>query len=87
MWDFVWYGNSRRERQTKKKRENKYNEYGKTGRLLLRLCIPLFMTGKVVIMDSDFCVLLSVIALNKMGVFSDALIKKIRYWQRYVKGE
>ena len=45
------------------------------------------MNGKVVIMDSFFCVLLSVIVLNKMGVFSSALIKKIRYWPRYVKGE
>ena len=34
-----------------------------------------------------FGVLLSVIALKKMGVFSAALIKKRRYWPRYVKGE
>ena len=45
------------------------------------------MTGKVVIMDSGFCVLLAVISLNKMGVLSDALIKKTIYWPRYAKAE
>ena len=38
-------------------------------------------------MNSGFCVLLSVTELKKMGVFSAALIKKRRYWPRYVKGE
>ena len=65
----------------------KYHEYGKTGRLILILFIPLFITGKFLILNSGFCVLLSVIALKKMGVFSDALIKKRRYWPRYLKGE
>ena len=45
------------------------------------------MNVKVVIIDSFFCVLLSVIVLNKMGVLSAALIKKRRYWPQYVKGE
>ena len=38
-------------------------------------------------MDSGFCVILAVIALKKMGVFSSVMIKKRRYWPRYVKGE
>ena len=59
--------------------KDKYHEYGKTGSLVFRLFIPLFITGKVVILDSGFCVLLAVIALKKMGVFSAALIKKRRY--------
>ena len=45
------------------------------------------MTGKVVILDSFLLLLLALIVLKKMGVFSTALIKKIRYWPRYVKGE
>ena len=45
------------------------------------------MTGKFLILDSCFCVIIYVIALNKMGVFSAALIKKRRYWPRYVKGK
>ena len=59
----------------KERGKDKYHEYGKTGALLLILCIPLFMIGKVVILDSGFCVLLAVIALKKMGVFPAALIK------------
>ena len=65
--------------------KDKYHEYGKTGSLLLRLCIPLFMTEKVLILDSVFCVLFYVIALKKMGVFSASLVKKRRYCPRYVK--
>ena len=38
----------------KERGKDKYHGYGKTGRLLLRLCIPLFMTGKVEILDSVF---------------------------------
>ena len=60
----------------KERVKDKYHEYGKTGSLLLRLCIPLFMTEKVLILDSVFCVLLTVIELKKMGVFSTAFIKK-----------
>ena len=80
MWNF--FGMKIVEGKYKKKEigKDKYHEYGNTGRLLLRLCIPLFMNGKVVILDSGFCVLLVVIALKKMGVLSSALIKKRRYW-------
>ena len=38
----------------KERGKDKYHEYGNTGGLLLRLCIPLFITGKVVILDSGF---------------------------------
>ena len=31
----------------KERGKDKYHEYGKTGSLLLRLCIPLFMTGRL----------------------------------------
>ena len=76
-----------RKDKPKERGRDKYHEYGKTGSLLLRLCILLFMTGNVVIPDSGFCVLLDVIALKKMGVFSAALINKRRDWPLYVKGE
>ena len=71
----------------KERGKDKYHEYGNTGSLLLRLCIPLFMNGKVVILDSGCCVILAVIVLEKMGVLSAALIKKRRYCPRYMKGE
>ena len=59
----------------------------KTTNLLLRLCKQLFGTGKIVILDSGFCVLKALIALRKKGVFAGALIKKRRYWPKYVPGD
>ena len=55
--------------------------------LMLRLCRNLFSTGKVVILDSGFCVLEGICQLKKMGVFASAVIKKRRYWPKHVKGD
>ena len=63
------------------------NKIGKTGALLLRLCQSIFTTGKVVILDSGFCVLRAIIGLRQQGVFASALIKKRKYWPKYVPGE
>ena len=59
----------------------------KTSNLLLRLCSRIKSTGKVVILDSGFCVLEGIVALKKVGVYAGALIKKRRYWPKYVPGE
>ena len=64
-----------------------YHEKGKTAGLLLRLCQSLFQTGKVVILDSGFCVLQALVELKKMGVYASALVKKRRYWPKNVPGE
>ena len=64
-----------------------YNELGKTVGLCMRLTKPIHGTGNVVVMDSGFCVLQAIVELRKAGVFSSAMIKKRRYWPRYVKGE
>ena len=87
MRNFVWYENSQREGKPKEKEKDKYHEYGNNGSLLLRLFTLLFMTGRVVILDSGCCMLLAVLALNKMGVFPATVIKKSRYWPRYMKVE
>jgi hypothetical protein len=50
--------------------------HGPTCGLLLRLCENLYHTGKVVILDSGFCVLQGLIELRKVGVFATAFIKK-----------
>ena len=63
MWDFFGMEIVEGKDKPKEIGKDKYHEYGKTGRLLLRLCIPLFITGNVVIMYSGFFVLLAVIAL------------------------
>jgi len=64
-----------------------FGELGKTTGLLLRLCRPLFGTGKLVVLDSGFCVLQALVELQKNGVFASALIKKRRYWPKHVDAE
>ena len=44
-------------------------------------------SGRVVIMDSGFCVLQALIELLLVGVYSSAVIKKRRYWPKYIDGE
>ena len=71
-----------------RERENeKFHECGKTASLLLRLTEPIFNTGKIIILDSGFCVLEAVIALKKKGIFASALVKKRRYWPKYIAGD
>ena len=41
----------------------------------------------MVILDSGFCVLKALIELKKIGVFASALIKKRRYWPKFVPGD
>ena len=38
-------------------------------------------------LDSGFCVLQGLIELRKRGVFGHAVIKKRRYWPKYIKGD
>ena len=59
----------------------------KTQGLLLCLCKTIQGTGKIVILDSGFCVLEALVALNKVGVFAGALIKKRRYWPKHIDGD
>ena len=60
---------------------------GKTVGLMLRMCHPIYHTGKLVILDSGFCVLKGIVELKKVGVFASALIKKRRYWPKDVDGD
>jgi len=64
-----------------------HEQFGKTVGLMWRMCKPIFHTGKVVILDSGFCVLQGIIQLKKVGVFAAALIKKRRYWPKHVDGD
>ena len=48
---------------------------------------PIYHKGFVVILDSGFCVLKGITELRKKGVFASALIKKWRYWPKYIKGD
>ena len=60
---------------------------GSTVSLLLRMCKPLYSSGKVVVLDSGFCVLKGIIKLAECGVYAAAQIKKRRYWPAFVPGE
>jgi hypothetical protein len=60
---------------------------GKTIGLQLQLTNPVWGTGKEVILDSGFCVLKGIIELKKRGVFAGALVKKCRYWPKYIRGD
>ena len=53
----------------------KYNNQGKTVGLLLRVLEPICTRGKVVILDSGFCMLKGIVELKKCGVYASALIK------------
>ena len=42
--------------------------------------------ANLVILDRGLCVLKSIVSLNKRGVCASALIKKHRYWTKYIVG-
>ena len=62
------------------------NRCGNTVGLLLRLTSSIYNTGRIIVLDSGFCILQGIIELRKLGLFAHAVIKKRRYWPRYVKG-
>ena len=53
---------------------------------LLRLTEPVWGSGRVFVFDSGFCVLQAIVELQKKGLFAAALIKKRRYWPKYIPG-
>jgi hypothetical protein len=64
-----------------------HDDLGKTDGLLLQITKPIWNTGKVIILDSAFCVLKGLIELKKKGLYAAALVKKRRYWPRYICGD
>ena len=50
--------------------------YSKTSTLMLEITNHVHHTGKVVSMDSGFCVLVGIIATQNFGVYGQSLIKK-----------
>ena len=59
----------------------------KTSRLLVEMCRSIYGSGKVVVLDSGFCVMKGLIALKKLGVYAHAVVKKRRFWPKHVPGE
>ena len=62
------------------------DQCGKTGGLLLRMLRSYFNTGRYVVFDSGFCVLQAIVALYEKGIFAGALIKKRKFWPKYIPG-
>ena len=63
------------------------SEKGKTVGLVLRMTTHIHGTGKVVVMDSGFCVLDALLELKIRGVYGSAVIKKRKYWPKGIKGD
>ena len=59
----------------------------KTATLMLEMTKPVHHTGKVISMDSGFCVSVGIIAMHNFGVYGQSLIKKRRYWPKKVPCE
>ena len=68
-------------------RQQQFDDLGATVGLLLHLLLPIFNLGMMVNLDSGFCVLKGIVELQKNGVYTSALIKKRRYWPKYIHGE
>ena len=64
-----------------------HQNLGNTVGLLLRILAPIFGYACVVILESGFCVLKGIVELKKRGVFASALIKKRRYWPKFIRGD
>ena len=60
---------------------------GNTVGLLLHMKKNYFSTGRYITIDSGLCVLKGLIQLRKKGIFSCAVMKKIRYWPSLFPGK
>ena len=54
---------------------------------MLRICRPVFGSGKDLVLDSGFCVAKGIILLEDKGVYAEALIKNCHYCQKLFPGE
>ena len=66
---------------------SKFPGYPKTAMIVLEMTKPVHHTCKVVSMDSGFCVLVVIIAMNNFGVYGQSLIKKRRYLPKNIPGD
>jgi len=54
---------------------------------MCKMTKPIHGTGKVVSMDSGFCVTVGILHLHDLGVYGQSLIKKRKYWPKGVPGD
>ena len=65
---------------------NTGRKYTKTSSLMCEMTVPLHGTGKIVSMDSGFCVTVGILHLHEHGVYGQSLIKKRKYWPKGCPG-
>ena len=51
------------------------------------MCKGIEGTGKVLVLDSGFCVLKALTKLKKRGIYAHVVIKKHKYWPHYIFGD
>ena len=61
---------------------NTGRKYTKTSRLMCERTVPLHIMGKIVSMDSGFCVTVGILHLHEHGVYGKSLINKRKYWPK-----
>jgi len=66
---------------------NSKRKYTKTSTLMCEMTKPIHNTGKIVSMDSGFCVTVGILHLHDLGVFGQALIKKRKFWPKGCPGD
>ena len=49
---------------------------------MCEMTVPLHGMGKIVSMDSGFCVTVGILHLHEHGVYGQSLIKKGKYWSK-----
>lgn len=64
-----------------------HEELGKVPGLLVRLTKDMHGTGRVVVLDSGFSSLRGLLELKKRGLYASIVIKKKRYWPKYIPGD
>ena len=75
--DIIWQVELREGQDHLQHLGNKENDdKGKTVGTLLHVTQPIHRAGRVVVLDSGFCVLQGSVESKKVGVFAHALIKK-----------
>ena len=67
--------------------KKKWEDLGKTVGIMLRMCEPIFSTGKCVVLVSGFCVSKGITAFLEFGVYAAALINKRKYWPKGLPGD
>jgi hypothetical protein len=62
-------------------------KFTKTSTLMCEMKEPIHGTCKIVSMDSGFCVTVGILHLHDLGMYGQSLIKKRKYWPKWVPGD